>query len=78
MRSEKGIKARQAYYRKRRAKLKEQGRCQWCRAKCERTLCPECMKKKSKKRVPVPRKRPDRAEYAAKVEKMMELAGRIR
>jgi hypothetical protein len=36
------------------------------------------MKKKSKKRVPVPRKRPDRAEYAAKVEKMMELVGRIR
>jgi len=70
VRSEQGIEARRAYHRERRAKLKAQGRCRECRARCEKSLCAECMAHKVKRR------REARAE--SNVERMMELAGRLR
>ena len=70
MRTEQGIEVRRAYFRERRAKLKAQGRCRECRAKCEKTLCPECMADKVK------RQRAARPE--SRVERMMELARRLR
>ena len=70
MRSEKGIEVRRKYHRDRRAKLKAQGRCRECRAKCEKSLCAECMADK------VRRQRAARPESA--VDRMMELAGRMR
>ena len=70
MRSEKGIEVRRAYFRERRARLKAQGRCRECRAKCEKSLCAECMADKVK------RQRAARPESA--VDRMMELAGKLR
>ena len=70
MRSEKGIEVRRKYHRERRAMLKAQGRCRECRAKCEKSLCPECMADK------VRRQRAARPVSA--VQRMMELAGRLR
>lgn len=70
MRTEQGIEVRRAYHRERRAKLKAQGRCRECMAKCEKSLCDECMADKVK------RQRAARPE--SRVERMMELAGRLR
>jgi hypothetical protein len=77
MRSEQGIEARRAYHRERRAKLKAQGLCRECRAKCEKSLCAECMADKaSRQRARKSRKRA--ALLESRVERMMELAGRLR
>ena len=74
MRTEQGVEVRRAYYRQRRAELKAQGRCRECRAKCEKSLCPECMAVK----VAQTRRRRNEARPESAVERMMELAGRLR
>ena len=72
MRTEQGIEARRAYHRERRAKLKAQGRCRECRIRCEKSLCPVCMADKTR------RKRAARVRAESNVDRMMELAGRLR
>ena len=70
MRSEQGIEVRRAYHRERRARLKAQGLCRECGVPCEKSLCSVCMADK------VRRRREARSE--SNVERMMELAGRLR